>query len=213
MKRVLFQGAPWPDLMKALNCYETEDQQRAFVISLCQLSEYYNGMTLKKIVLHGSVVLQHLLAFNKPIKLVRNITEMDQNQLVALMCDSFGCHVMDAFMKSTTIGEKSRNKLVEAFNGHCATLACDKYGSRSLDNMWHASSVKYKAIIATELVAKESELQKRICGRILFSKYFLDHFKKNHKNWSEIQSKNLKMKRMSESILQDAGKIKILEIS
>lgn len=54
--------------MKALDCQLGMDKQNAFIQCLCELSVHRGGHVPNKITLHGSLVLQNLLKFNKPIK-------------------------------------------------------------------------------------------------------------------------------------------------
>ena len=48
--------------------------------------------------LHGSLILQQLLHYNKPIKLVRSCLQLPAAQLAQLLADPRGCHVTDSFM-------------------------------------------------------------------------------------------------------------------
>ena len=48
--------------------------------------------------LHGSLILQELLHFSKPIKLVRSLLQLPAPQLSQLLSDPRGCHITDSFM-------------------------------------------------------------------------------------------------------------------
>ena len=63
---------------------------------------------LKEVNYHGSVILQNLLQFGNPEAIVTSILDMEPTELTTLACHKFGSHVIDAFLKSTTAGEKSR---------------------------------------------------------------------------------------------------------
>ncbi|CAM1330350.1 Uncharacterised protein PB.1153, partial [Pycnogonum litorale] len=181
------QGSFVTELMKALNCDDSEDSQKSFVKCLCTFSKYNDNFIVEKVSLHGSVIVQHLLRFNKPIKIIRNIVDMAAEELVRIACDGCGSHIFDAFMKSTTVGEKSRNKLIEHLKGNYLQLACDKHGSRSIDCIWSVSSMKYKSAIAEELIVNEDTLNNNLYGKFIVRNFALFHFKRRRKQWMEIQ--------------------------
>ena len=83
--------------------------------------------------IHGSLIAQELLRFQKPIKAVgikspnfvaakfeippfqvSSLLSMSASSLRDLLCDPKGCHVADAFAESVSVGEKSRDGLVKA---------------------------------------------------------------------------------------------------
>ena len=61
----------------------------------------------------GSQIVQTLLNFNKPIKLVQSLLAMDTTELKELFCDPCGCRIMDAYVAAEFVGEKSRDKLAQ----------------------------------------------------------------------------------------------------
>ena len=149
-------------IMKSLHCYEPSPNQLKLVPLLVHLStkEIYdeacqnadNSMQLN-VNLHGSLILQELLHFNKPIKVVNSLLGMEANMLMVLLCDRRGCHITDSFFLSKNIGEKSRDGLIKALQGHLVTMACSKHGSRSIDKMWEKASERGRELMAHELSA------------------------------------------------------------
>ena len=108
------QGNFQQSLMKALHCLEPSERQSQFAaLALCLRTHEEQANSDKIVVqLHGSLILQTLLNFNKPIKVVNSLLEMNMSDLKTVFMDTKGCHVMDAFMKSTFVGEKSRDKMM-----------------------------------------------------------------------------------------------------
>lgn len=105
--------------MKSLNCLEPEERQRHFIICLCRLTPYdtknpisNENLLQEKLNLQGTLMLQLMLEFNKPIKLVNGILSMDTNDLKNLFSNTMGSHIVDSYVKSLFVGEKSREKLV-----------------------------------------------------------------------------------------------------
>ena len=71
-------------------------------------SKYFSRETLEpgdaSVHLHGSLILQQLLHYNKPIKLVRSCLQLPAAQLAQLLADPRGCHVTDSFMSRSGRG-------------------------------------------------------------------------------------------------------------
>lgn len=64
--------------------------------------------------LHGSLIVQELLHFKKPIKVVSSLLKaFGPKALGELLSDVRGNHITEAFVSSETIGEKSRDGLVK----------------------------------------------------------------------------------------------------
>ncbi len=99
--------------MKALGCNDGEEKQNKFfllLIKLLTLDKFEDGTPVS---LHGALLAQEILHFNKPIKLVNSILNTDPVKLAKILSDPRGSHVTDAFMASSTIGEKSRESLIK----------------------------------------------------------------------------------------------------
>ncbi|KAJ8925549.1 hypothetical protein NQ315_009389 [Exocentrus adspersus] len=155
------QGSFVQNLMKSLDCLEPEDRQKHLVICLCRLCKFEstekvsNDNLLKdKLNLHGTLILQVMLDFNKPIKIVNSILSMDQQDLKKLFSNSMGSHITDSFVKGAYVGEKSREKLVRKMMGVYQELATSKYGSRSFEAIWNVANFKSKVQIMEELAKK-----------------------------------------------------------
>lgn len=102
-------------LMKALHCIEPKERQSLLSPLTLSLVTYEEQITSNKLFihLHGSLILQTLLSFNKPIQAVNSLLDMNTGDLKTMLTDPKGCHVMDAFMKSEFVGEKSRDRIIK----------------------------------------------------------------------------------------------------
>lgn len=70
---------------------------------------------------HGSVIIQNLLKFSNNRQIINSLFELNPVELRNVCCDPCGSHVIEVFVTSDTVGEKSRetlyNKLkVNTFN-------------------------------------------------------------------------------------------------
>lgn len=150
----------------------------------------------------GSQIVQALLHFGKPIKIVQSLLEMDASQLRDLMCDSCGSRIMDAFVSAEFVGEKSRDKMAQKLQGSFYTLATSKFGSRALDALWRSSPVKTKCSIGEELLLKETALQGNYFGRIIYENYALALLKRQKSDWKTTQEKETKKRKLFANIVE-----------
>lgn len=102
----------------ALGCSREEAKQSKIVLCLSKLTileelqSISDHLEKEKLNLHGTIIVQTILEFNKPIKIVNSILSLDTNVLKGLLCNSMGSHITDSYVKSQFVGEKSREKLV-----------------------------------------------------------------------------------------------------
>ena len=95
-------------LMKTLKCFE-ENHQNKFLLNLSKMAPTNSDPeNSKKINLHGTLLVQEILHFNKPIKLVNSLLNTDAEKLSNLLSDPRGCHITDAFM-SRLVFQSSSN--------------------------------------------------------------------------------------------------------
>ena len=66
---------------------------------------------LTRFNLHGSVLLQSLFRFGNPKLLVSSLLELTPVELKTMACDAYGSHIIDAFVASEQVGEKSKSTL------------------------------------------------------------------------------------------------------
>ena len=76
------------------------------------------------------------------------------------------------------------------------TLACTKYGSRSLDAIWDAATLKQKILIMDELSTEEPILNSDQYGRILSTNYCLSLYKHKPSEWKDAQGKEFHKKKL-----------------
>lgn len=104
-------------MVKGLDCEEPADRQLQLAPLAVCLTKYENyNPEVSKTSLHGAVVVQEMLRFTKPIRLVSSLLSMTGEHLLKLLSDKHGCYITDAFVESTFVGEKSREKLFKKLN-------------------------------------------------------------------------------------------------
>ena len=60
--------------------------------------------------LHGSLLVQQLVKFADPSLVVASVLAMLPSDLLAMACNPIGSHVVDAFITSHSVGQKSRDR-------------------------------------------------------------------------------------------------------
>ncbi|CAK9794728.1 Nucleolar protein 9 [Anthophora quadrimaculata] len=213
LKLQVKQGAFVTELLKALRCEVKEKEQQhrivACIVCLKTVEQWENerkGNNDSKslISLHGSLIVQAILNFNKPIKLVNSLLETDAEELVRMFEDPRGSRIVDAFMDSKYIGEKSREKLAKKLKGYWAQLAHSIHGSRSLDKIWQWARVNQKITIMEELVAVGESLRSTKSGQIITNKLNVSLFARNKKDWTEALGKEEKTRALFANIIGDS---------
>ncbi|XP_058789987.1 nucleolar protein 9 [Phymastichus coffea] len=200
-------------MMKILHCDEPNERQVLFVPLLSSLQTYENYQSLKnsneskpKIEIYGSVTVQAMLKFNKPIKIVNSLLSMSTEDLLELFEDPKGSWIMDAFMDSEYIGEKSREKLARNLRGTWAKLATSTHGSRSLDKIWTWAKSNQRNIIMEDLAEVGQLLHSTNAGKIISAKLNVPLYIRNKKEWAEFQGKEQKMKALFADIVDNPKK-------
>ncbi|KAG5894945.1 hypothetical protein JTB14_023294 [Gonioctena quinquepunctata] len=201
------QGNFVQSLMKTLHCFEPEERHDTFILCMCRLVSFENNKTTEnlqkeKLNLHGTLVVQSMLDFNKPIKLVNSILSLDSNDLKNLFSNSMGSHITDSFVKGTFVGEKSREKIVRKLMGTYQELAASKYGSRSFEAVWNVASFKARVQIMEELSHKEGAWANSDYGKIISGKVNLLLFKRNKDEWKNSLNKVNNSDKFLEDILK-----------
>merc|ERR1719278_2241227 len=192
-------------IMKVLHCSEKQEMVAPLLAHLVTLESWSEGEH-PPVHLHGSLALQQLLLFTKPIKVVRSLLSLGASQLAALLGDPRGCHITDSFLTSKHVGEKSREGLVRGLRGQLVGLACGKHGSRTVDALWKHSGLKMKQTMAEELSSKLDILNSNKFGKFVAQKCYLQVFKRGKEDWRALLDKEEKVEDMFSDILGNKNK-------
>ena len=132
--------------METFHCQNPEPRQAHIVKLVSRLITYEiavddekkeDDITRKTFPIHhiGSQIVQTLLHFSKPIKIVQSLLDMEMGHLRDLFCDPCGSHIMDAFASSEFVGEKSREKLFHKLQ--VSAKQCSNLFVFSIDFHWN----------------------------------------------------------------------------
>ncbi|CAG5013448.1 unnamed protein product [Parnassius apollo] len=181
-------------LEAALKCGDEQNQRYFAVLCLRLLPlERVDVTKLDQtyfINIHGSVILQTILDFQRPTKAVASLLELSAEDLMVILSDVKGCHVADAFCKGQCVGVKSRDKLIKKLRGSYQKLALTQYGSRAFEQIFEAATAEQQLSIMAELADKSSLLNGSQYGRLIATKYDLATFKLSQKAWEKARLKS-----------------------
>jgi len=200
-----YQSPFMSEIISALHCDENQELIAPCLAHMATKEAIVDKSKVFPVNLHGSLILQELLLFGKPIKIVRSLLTMSASELKTLLSDPRGCHITENFMSSKTVGEKSREGLVKALKGEFASLACSKHGSRTVDTLWKFSSMKAKQSMVEELSSKIDILNSNKFGKFISNSWFLAIFKRNKDDWRNLVEKGKKVSDMFSEILGETN--------
>lgn len=184
-------------LQTSLQCHGSPAKTAVFFQCLVKLKPHDITLQDKSafVHLHGSLIVQSLLQYNKPIMLVNCIVESTEPaQLVSIFNTPNGSHIVDAFMGSKYIGEKSREKLIRRLEGFYMELAVSKFGSRVVEQCFSAASQEQQKVrIIKELADRHNMLKGSPFGRLLYNKFRIETYKLSPEQWrSSLNQKESK---------------------
>ncbi|KPJ09832.1 Pumilio domain-containing protein C14orf21-like [Papilio machaon] len=180
-------------LEAVLKC--TEDGDQKYFSVLCLRLQPLDKVDVNKlseeyfIHIHGSIILQTILDFQRPTKAISSVLSLSGEELLVVLTDAKGCHVADALCTGQFVGVKSRDKLVKKLKGYYQKLALSQHGSRAFEQIFEASSPEQQVAIMTELSDKSNLLNGSQYGRIIATKYDLNTFKLSQKAWEKARKK------------------------
>lgn len=140
--------------------------------------------------LHGSLILQHIFQFNKPIKIVQSLLDMKPQDIANIFCDQKGSRIADAYLESKFIGEKSREKLIKHLKGMYMKMAISKNGSHVLEKFYNLSQDSQKEAIVKELSERVNQLNGCVSGRIINYKFSVETYARNVNQWKNFLARN-----------------------
>lgn len=184
------QGQFIQSILKALEC--TGENTGKCIPAIIALAPHriVEGHERLQVHLHGSLILQNIFQFNKPIKIVQSFLDMKPQNVAEIFCDEKGSRIADAYLQSKFIGEKSREKLIKHLEGMYLQMACSRSGSHVLEKFYNLSSDQQKEVIVGELSERLNQLNGCVSGRIINYKFSCEAFARNQNHWRSLQARN-----------------------
>lgn len=186
------QGQFIQNLVKALECEKSQNHVIPCIATLLPSSAIEASLNNIEVHLHGSLILQNIMNFNKPIKIVQSILEMKPQVLSDIFCHQKGSRIADTFLESKFIGEKSREKLIKHLEGMYLKMAISKNGSHVLEKLYQAALESQKEMIVSELAERLNQLNGSGCGKIINYKLNVEVYAKNANQWRNYLGRSSK---------------------
>ncbi|KAK2708326.1 hypothetical protein QYM36_014063 [Artemia franciscana] len=203
-KLVTKQGNFLSKLLEFSSCTDPEGNNPCLIQSVLRIQASKFSKGSNKITDAGSQMVQTLLRFNKPIKMINSMLSLPANELRDLFCDPCGSYVMDTFVSSPSIGEKSRDRLrnkLKTLKGRICRTSVIRNGSRAFDSLWAVSDIKTKATIGQELLVKEAAASGNQWGSIIFAKHGLSLLRKRKSDWEAFQGQETNKRKLFKEFL------------
>ncbi|XP_055631144.1 nucleolar protein 9 [Toxorhynchites rutilus septentrionalis] len=195
-------------LLDALHCSEVSGEKLLTSILKLMPPEVAAKQESTSIHLHGSMILQAVLEFNKPIKIVTAILDTKNDRLVKIFTDPKGSFIVNAFVQSKFVGEKSREKIIRHLEGCFMDLALSSHGSRVLELLYEVAGPAQKEAIVRELSERVAQLNSKPWGAIVNRKLLIDTYRKNPSQWKRSFSFDSKKEKLFDKILEPSSETK-----
>lgn len=157
--------------------------------SALQYSEQSNQRQAK-VTYHGSVLIQALLKFDDIEFLLSGFLKLSTNHIMSFVSCGPGSHIIDSFFKLENIQLDEKIKLLEHILNTCIIqMACDKYGSRIVENIWKLFNVDIRNRLCEALCEDSSKVASDRFGRHIFYKFSLRLFQNgNFEKWQSMMT-------------------------
>lgn len=202
-------------LLDAFHC--AEEDKKILIIPLLMVMKtyevYMENITIDdevekpekfaKIVIniHGSMIVQTLFNFGNPKLFVDSFLSLTPKQMVSVMCSYFGNFMIKEYFKSSTIGEKSKDAVLQKISGSYSDIACDRIGSHSWQDIWNYLNINQKTIIAEELCKQIEKVTKNKYGIYVYANLALATYRHNCQQWQTSQAALTNKRKMFKDIL------------
>lgn len=194
------QGPFILSLAKALNCEKNPPVSFFICVTKLKPSNVCVDDPSSFVHLHGSLITQAILNFNKPIKFIQSLLDVKTETLLKIFCDPKGSHIVDAFFASKSVGEQSKIKLVKQLEGNFLAMALSKHGSQALEALFREIPQKMRPLVLDDLAEHFNQLNGSQSGQIIAKKLHIEVYKKTPKRWEACYEKADKTKEMFKDI-------------
>lgn len=139
----------------------------------------------------GCLMLQTIFKYSSQYTqlYISSILSMEPDQVIEAAKDAGGGRVLESFLSSDA-SAKYKNKVTAKFEGYFGELSMHPSSSYTVEKCFAAGTVSLKEVIASELLAVQSELSKTKHGPYILRKIDIDGFARRRDQWkSRLSSK------------------------
>ncbi|XP_022082389.1 nucleolar protein 9-like isoform X2 [Acanthaster planci] len=205
-------------LLSAFNCWEPRKRQATCVLLIAgmvthevffseskedQEQDKATKPGLSEVNLHGSLLLQQLLKFSHCGPIIAGFMALQDADLIAMACSPSGSYLLEAFMTSSMVSEKKKDRLGAQLKTNCFKIACHKTGSRCVEAIFKAASLRTKSTLVQALAEKDKQLQSDHFGKFVHRNCAVGLFKLRQRDWEELQGRESRKRKLFADIIGD----------
>ncbi|XP_038070133.1 nucleolar protein 9-like isoform X1 [Patiria miniata] len=210
-QRAFLQG-----LLSAFHCWEPRERQSSCVLLIAGMvthEVFFPGSKedeeqdtklkpgLTEVNLHGSLLLQQLLKFHHCGPVIAGFMALRDDDLTTVACSPSGSYLLEAFVTSSVVSEKKKDRFVAQLTTNCFKIACHKTGSRSIEAIFKAASLKTKTALVQVLSEKDKQLQSDHFGKFVYRNCAVGLYKLRPQDWEELQGRESKKRKLFAEII------------
>uniref|UniRef100_A0A182S8L5 Nucleolar protein 9 n=1 Tax=Anopheles maculatus TaxID=74869 RepID=A0A182S8L5_9DIPT len=188
-------------LLDALQCGDSAPEKMIMAV-LCLIPASDAASDPPNILLHGSLILQAILFYTKPIKFVTALLGIPNDRLAEIFIDMRGSFIANAFIESKFVGEKSREKMVRHLEGQYSRLALTVHGSRVVEIMFENGNPAQRESIVREL-AEEClpQLNNKVWRAKINKRLLVDKYKESPSKWRVAIKRDVKVTQLFSNLV------------
>lgn len=138
--------------------------------------------------LQSNLLAQAMIASPGPLSalILDSLPHLPTPSLLQLAKSPAPSRTLQAALTAPRPSIASHRTLIQAFNGHVASLAVHAVGSHVVDALWHATQGQppfIRARFAEELVQAEMQLRESVPGRAVWRNWQMDLYKRRRADW------------------------------
>jgi len=155
----------------------------------------------------GCALLQDLLKLEEPHSTLyaNSLVNLDTATLVRMAQSPSASHVLDTWLMDGPCSIPLKQKLIRRMCPHVVELAKTRFGSRCVENMYKASSVKVKGDIAAALSDETKQLEQNFFARMTLRNCRVLDYTRQQEEWRQKHEAGDNRRKMFQSILEDGN--------
>jgi len=196
--KIDYQDKMMKALQELFNCHlkENEDYLTYLIATSTKLKSPEDEILSRSISYHGSLLVQSLLKFQSIDLIVSGFMRLSEENICKFSCSAAGSHLIDAFLSSARVDKKTKDQFTDFISENSlASIACDKYGSRVIENIWKLSSLARKTALVESLAQNGEKISEDRFGRHIYRKFGIRLYLSRPDRWNEYYKKEQSKKR------------------
>ncbi|RNA19736.1 nucleolar 9 [Brachionus plicatilis] len=140
----------------------------------------------------------------------KSFNSLNSNELEYLATNSVGSHFVQQVLNLCQSKDKNDwiQSIFDRLRGRFVNISRNKSGSFVMETLWSVGTLKQRLMIVDELKMCEQQLKNDQYAKFLVNKVGLNFYKRKPDEWKQIQTNELKKKRLFSDIITDSNENK-----